>query len=106
MTKTGVNIDAQPHLNRLAPRLAHVDMRTDPEELANYVDGVRLFAGYAEWGPGQLNDEIERGDWFVTPALPQDVITPGSADLWVDVMRRQDMPLPLYATFPEDLEAN
>lgn len=106
MTKTGVNIDAQPHLNRLAPRLAHVDMRTDPEELANYVDGVRLFAGYAEWGPGQLNDEIDRGDWFVTPALPQDVITPGSADLWGDVMRRQDMPLPLYATFPEDLEVN
>src|SRR5699024_3451769 len=35
MTKTGVNIDAHPQLNRLAPRLAHVDMRTDPEDLAN-----------------------------------------------------------------------
>src|SRR5699024_4733029 len=39
MTKTGVNIEAQPHLNRRAPRRAHVDMRTDPEELANCVDG-------------------------------------------------------------------
>lgn len=106
MTKTGVDIDSHPQLNRLAPRLAHVDMRADPEDLADYVDGLRLFAGYAEWGPGQLDNEIERGDWFVTPALPQDVITPGPADLWGDVMRRQDMPLPLYATFPEDLDSN
>lgn len=106
MTKTGVDIDSHPQLNRLAPRLAHVDMRADPEDLADYVNGLRLFAGYAEWGPGQLDNEIERGDWFVTPALPQDVITPGSADLWGDVMRRQDMPLPLYATFPEDLDSN
>src|SRR5699024_12391139 len=99
-------LDAHPLLNPLAPVLALVDMRAVPEELANYVDGGRLLAGYAEWGPGQLNDEIDRGDWLVTPALPQDVITQGSADLWGDVMRRQDMPLPLYATFPEDLEAN
>lgn len=106
MTKTGVDIDSHPQLNRLAPRLAHVDMRADPEDLADYVDGLRLFAGYAEWGPGQLDNEIERGDWFVTPALPQDVITPGPADLWGDVMRRQDLPLPLYATFPEDLDSN
>ena len=67
---------------------------------------MRLFAGYAEWAPGQLDDEIERGDWYVTPALPTDVIVPGRTDLWGDVMRRQQTPLPLFSTFPAPLVDN
>ncbi len=106
MTRTGVEIDEHPQLNRLANRLAHIDLRTEPGEIADLVEGMRLFAGYAEWAPGQLNDEIERGDWFVVPALPTDVIAPGPADIWGDVMRRQQMPLPLFSTFPADLVDN
>ena len=68
--------------------------------------GARLFAGYAEWGPGQLSEEIERGDWYVAPALAQDVLTPGAADLWGDVMKRQPMPLPLYSTYPANIDDN
>lgn len=106
MSKKGVDLDKHQQLNRLAPRLAHVDLRADPEDLANYIDGMRMFAGYAEWAPGQLDSEIERGDWYVTPALAQDVLTPGAADLWSDVMKRQPMPLPLYSTFPAEIEDN
>lgn len=106
MTKKGVDIDAHPQLKRLAPRLAHVDLRANPEEIAEVVDGMRLYAGIAEWAPGQLDEEIDNGDWFVAPALPQDVITPGAADLWADVLKRQPMPLPLFSTFPADLDDN
>lgn len=106
MTKQGVNIDEHTQINRLAPRLVHVDLRSEPEEVAELVTGMRMFAGYAEWAPGQLEEEIERGDWFVAPALAQDVITPGGADLWADVMKRQPMPLPLYSTYPANLEDN
>ena len=106
MTRAGVDLDEAPHLNRLANRLAHVDLRADPGTIAELVEGMRLFAGYAEWAPGQLDEEIERGDWFVTPALPTDVIVPGRTDLWGDVMRRQQMPLPLFSTFPADLADN
>lgn len=102
VTKQGVDIDAAPQLSRLANRLAHVDLRTDPEEVVELVEGMRMFAGYAEWAPGQLDEEIENGDWYVVPALPGDVVTPGGADLWGDVMRRQPMPLPLFSTFPAD----
>lgn len=106
VTRNGVNIDDHPQLNRLANRLAHVDLRSKPGEVAELVEGMRLFAGYAEWAPGQLEEEIEFGDWFVTPALPADVIAPGRVDLWGDVMRRQQMPLPLFSTFPADLSEN
>lgn len=103
---TAAGAPENPYLNRLANRLVLVDLNASPVELASELDGVRIFAGYAEWAPGQLDDEILRGDWFVTPALPSDVVAPAGADLWGDVMRRQAMPLPLFATFPASLEDN
>ena len=106
MTKAGGDMEQAPQLNRLANRLAHVDLRAEPGDIADLVEGMRLFAGYAEWAPGQLDDEIARGDWYVTPALPTDVIVPGRTDLWGDVMRRQQAPLPLFSTFPADLVDN
>ena len=103
---TAAGATENPYLNRLANRLVLVDLNASPVELAPELDGVRIFAGYAEWAPGQLDDEILRGDWFVTPALPSDVVASAGADLWGDVMRRQAMPLPLFATFPANLEDN
>ncbi|MDK4248487.1 YqgE/AlgH family protein [Corynebacterium accolens] len=105
-TKQGVDPDKEEQLNRLAPRLAHVDLRSNPEDIEPLVTGMRMFAGYAEWGPGQLEEEIEAGEWFVAPALAQDVVAPGPADLWADVMKRQPMPLPLYSTYPVNVDDN
>lgn len=106
VTSVGVAIEDHDVLTRLANRLVQVDLRSSPEQIAELVDSLRLFAGYAEWAPGQLDDEIERGDWFVAPALPSDVVAPAAADLWGDVMRRQAMPLPLFATFPANIDDN
>ena len=103
---TAAGAPENPYLNRLANRLVLVDLNASPAEVSELLDGIRIFAGYAEWAPGQLDDEILRGDWFVTPALPSDVVAPAGADLWGDVMRRQAMPLPLFATFPANLEDN
>jgi len=36
--------------------------------LAEGQDGLRLYAGHAEWGAGQLAAEIEAGNWRVVPA--------------------------------------
>ncbi|MCP1388456.1 YqgE/AlgH family protein [Corynebacterium sp. TA-R-1] len=106
VTKLGVDISNHPYFTRLANKLVHIDLGAEPFELADDLESMRVFAGYAGWEAGQLDEEIRRGDWYVTPALPSDVIAPGGADLWGEVMRRQAMPLPLFATFPADLEDN
>jgi putative transcriptional regulator len=48
---------------------------------------VRVFAGYAGWGGGQLEDELERSSWIVTDATPSEVFE-GDRDLWKRVLRR------------------
>lgn len=48
---------------------------------------VRLYAGRAEWGPGQLAEEIASGNWRTIPARPADIFTADPTELW------QQMPL-------------
>lgn len=86
--------------------LALLDLDADPDLLAPQVRGLRVFAGYSGWDSGQLSDEIERGDWVVVPALPDDVLAPAEVDLWGRVLRRQGMPLALLATYPADPSHN
>lgn len=100
VTKNGIDIEARPRLTKLANRLVHVDLRAEPEEIKESLEGFRLFAGYAQWDGGQLEEEILRGDWYVAPALPGDVVVPARTDLWSEVLRRQPLPLPLFSTFP------
>lgn len=86
--------------------VALVDLDSDPEDLAPMLRGLRVFAGYSGWNSGQLAGEIERGDWMVMPALPDDVVVPPGVDLWGRVLRRQGLPLALLATHPVDVERN
>ena len=48
---------------------------------------LRIYAGYAGWGPGQLEREISAGDWQVTPASGDLIFTPEPASLWREVHR-------------------
>ena len=86
--------------------VALVDLDTDPDQLAPRVKGLRVFAGYAGWDVDQLAGEIDRGDWIVVPALPNDVLAPVGQDLWGRVLRRQGMPISLLATHPGDVRLN
>jgi putative transcriptional regulator len=83
-----------------------VDLDSDPSRLGSKLRGLRVFAGYAGWNTGQLDGEISRGDWFLVPALPDDVLAPQAGDLWGRVLRRQSMPLALLATYPLDVAHN
>lgn len=80
-----------------------VDLRADPLSLIGEVSGLRLFAGYAGWGEGQLEDEIAHGGWFVVDAQPDDVLGDEPDELWVRVLTRQGG---LFRTVSEDPSLN
>lgn len=67
---------------------------------------VRVFAGYAGWGPGQLEDELEESSWIVEPALPEDVFTTEPERLWSAVLRRKGGHYALVARMPPDPSVN
>jgi putative transcriptional regulator len=49
-----------------------------------------LFAlGYAGWGPGQLENELARHDWFTAPEEPKLIFDDDRANLWDDAMARR-----------------
>jgi putative transcriptional regulator len=88
------------------PLLGTVDLDASPEELTGAVRQVRVFAGYAGWSAGQLEDEVAEGAWWVLDALPGDPFTPAPRSLWRQVVRRQGLPLALAATAPDDPSLN
>lgn len=86
--------------------LGTVDLSVDPDDVSSAVQAVRIFAGYAGWGGGQLEDEIASGAWFVVDARAEDVLSADPGTLWEDVLRRQPGKLAFYANFPSDPAAN
>jgi putative transcriptional regulator len=77
----------------------------DPLELGE-LRRARVFAGYAGWGPGQLEGELEDGSWIVEPAVPEDVFTPDPAALWSAVLTRKGGPFGVLALMPPDPSLN
>jgi len=51
--------------------------------------GLRIFSGYAGWGPGQLDREVRRGDWVIGKADSAKVFIDDPSDLWPEVFSLQ-----------------
>jgi putative transcriptional regulator len=83
-----------------------VDLEAPPEVLAAELGSLRIFAGYAGWGPGQLEDELTDGAWYVVEAEPGDVSSPDPKRLWRSVLRRQRSELAMVATYLDDPSLN
>ncbi|MCI2239793.1 YqgE/AlgH family protein [Paenibacillus sp. TRM 82003] len=83
-----------------------VDLDTPPEAVVDDLAGLRIFAGYAGWGAGQLEGEIAEDAWFVLPAEARDPFSDDPGRLWGDVLRRQGGDLALVASFPADVSLN
>ena len=67
---------------------------------------ARVFAGYAGWGPGQLESEIAEESWILEPALPEDVFTDEPEGLWSTVLRRKGGAFAVLALMPPDPSRN
>ncbi len=76
------------------------------EELTEATARRRVFAGYAGWGEGQLDAEVDQGDWIAHAALPEDVFTDVPEDLWSSVLTRMGGSYALIARMPTDPSVN
>jgi putative transcriptional regulator len=77
-----------------------------PEDVVPLTTRRRIFAGYAGWGSGQLEDELAREDWILEEAQNDDAFTEAPGELWADVLRRKGGIYELVARMPEDPSVN
>jgi len=87
----------------IAGGLGLVDLHLDPDDLPG-LRWVRVFAGYAGWGPKQLDDEVAEAGWFVIDREDGDVTNTNLA--WSSVLRRQRSDVALFADYPLDPSMN
>jgi putative transcriptional regulator len=76
------------------------------EQLTDATARRRVFAGYAGWGEGQLDAEVQDGDWIAHTALPEDVFTDVPDELWSRVLTRKGGSYALIARMPADPSVN
>lgn len=98
--------EATDELSPIVGHLVSADLSVDPALVAPEVESVRIFRGYAGWGPGQLEGEIDAGAWLVLDPEADDIFSDQPEELWRAVLRRQGGRLAWLAMVPDDLSAN
>jgi putative transcriptional regulator len=63
---------------------------------------IKMFAGYAGWSPGQLEDEMKRKAWLTHPASLELVFDSDPAQLWPSILRQMGWKYKLLSQMPED----
>jgi putative transcriptional regulator len=98
--------DAPSGWRQVSGTLGMIDLDCPPDDFLGRLSGLRIYAGYAGWGAGQLDDEIAEGSWHVVPAQRSDLFSDNPDRLWHDILRRQPPPLSMLATLPADASLN
>jgi putative transcriptional regulator len=89
---------------RVVGPLGIIDLDVAVDVLVPHLQALRIYAGYAGWSPGQLEDELDRGSWAVV--RPGDIVTDAfladPAQLWSAVLRRAGGTLAWWPLCPRD----
>ena len=67
---------------------------------------LKMFAGYAGWSPGQLENEMKHKAWLTHPASLELVFDTPPEQLWQIILRRKGWKYSLLAQMPEDPSLN
>jgi putative transcriptional regulator len=67
---------------------------------------IRMFAGYAGWSPGQLEEEMKRKAWLTHPASLELVFDTKPEQLWQEILSQKGWKYKLLSQMPEDLSLN
>jgi putative transcriptional regulator len=90
---------------RVVDSVGFLPAEVDPDALGE-LRRARVYVGYAGWGPGQLDDELDEGSWIVERAVADDVFTDEPDELWSVVLRRKGGPFGVLAAMPPDPSRN
>ena len=93
-------------VRRLFASIGLVDLDTPPQAVMGGLAGLRIYAGYAGWAAGQLEQEIDEDAWLDAVCLATDVFTPDPDGLWSEVLDRQGGEYRLLARMPDDPSLN
>ncbi len=99
-------VDPEPAGLLVLGRIGFPAPDTGIEELTEATTRRRVFAGYAGWSGGQLDEEFDNGDWITDLASPDDIFTEEPAELWSAVLRRKGGGYALLARMPADPTVN
>jgi putative transcriptional regulator len=99
VTAVGEHPDPTAATKLIVGAVGMVDL-DDPPELQR----LRVYVGYAGWGEGQLDGELEQDAWIVEEAHPDDPFRDG--DLWSEVLARKGGEFALLARMPSDPSVN
>ena len=99
VTAIGEHPDPADATKLIVGTVGMVDLDAPPD-----LSRVRVFAGYAGWGAGQLDGELEQESWIVEDAHPDDPF--GDGDLWADVLARKGGEFALLSRMPPDPSVN
>ena len=87
--------------------LSHsLDALVDLGESFSATRKLKMFAGYAGWSPGQLEDEMKRNAWLTHPASLELVFDTDPGQLWQSILNKKGWKYKLLAQMPEDLSRN
>ncbi len=90
----------------VAGAVGMVDLDTPAELVDGSLAAMRVFAGYAGWGVGQLAGEVDEGSWYVVTGEAGDAFRGETSGLRRDVMRRQPGMLAWHVNRPVDPDMN
>ena len=94
--------NVMPNLN-----LGHsLDSLLEVGEAFSATRKLKLFAGYAGWSAGQLEDEMKRKAWLTHPASLELVFETDPEQLWQRILRQKGWKYKILSQMPEDLSLN
>lgn len=64
-------------------------------------DEYRAFVGYCGWAPGQLEEEIENGTWFVKETNANEILNITGRNTWKNLIKSMGGNFEPLAMFPE-----
>lgn len=95
-----------PGWTRLYDQIGLLHLDTPVELVQGAYRGIRIFAGYAGWSPGQLDMELAHELWHPVTSRYEDVFDAEPRTLWRRVLRRQGGELGLLSAWTPHPELN